>query len=409
MTTEYLVMHWVRVPLIALSAMSCVQLSAAPQATPKAPVAQTKKSEAFKAFTGKIVANKVRVRVKPDLEGHIVRQASKEDLCLVVGEEGDFYAIQPPKDTKAYVFRSYVIDDLIEASRVNVRLEPHVDGPIIGQLQAGDRVKGQVCPLNHKWLEIAPPATTKFYISKEFVNQVGGPDYIANMERRKAQVDELVTAAYLAAESECKKDYEEMAPQPVIEQFQTILRQYTDFPLAMAQAKEGLNLLKETYLNKKIAYLEEKAQLSPAAKEELLAKHKEESKEFQNVAKADPTIFAKRAMKRDMSDQMKYWDSIEESLYLSWSAFHAGRKIDDFYAEQKANATVLTGKVVSYDNPVKNKPGNYILRGPDAPIAYIYSTAVDLEKLEGKQVSLLASPRSNNHFAFPAYFVLSVE
>jgi uncharacterized protein YgiM (DUF1202 family) len=407
-------MSWLKVPLIAVSAMSMTAaVYAAPQpSAAKAPAAQTnKKSEAFKSFTGKVAANKVRVRVKADLESHIIRQANKNDLLLVVGEEGDFYAVQPPKETKAYVFRSYVLDDLIEASRVNVRLEPHVDAPIIGQLQAGDRVKGQVCSMNHKWLEIAPPASTRFYVSKEFIAQAGGPDFIATMERRKSQVDELLSAAYLAAETECKKNYEEMAAQAVIEQFQTVLRQYTDFPEAVAQAKEGLALLKETYLNKKISYLEEKAQLSPTAKEELLARHKEENKELFNDSnvKVNPELFAKRAVKRDMSDQMRFWDTIEESLYLSWSAFHSGRKLDDFYAEQKANATVLTGKVVAYDNPVKNKPGNYLLRGSDAPIAYIYSTNVDLEKYEGKEVTVLASPRSNNHFAFPAYFVLSVE
>ncbi len=404
-------MSWLKIPLIAVSAMSVTAIQAAPQ-TPKAPAAQTgKKAEAFKAFTGKIAANKVRIRVKPDLDSHIIRQANKDDLFLIVGEEGEFYAVQPTKETKAYVFRSYIIDDAVEANRVNVRLEPHVDGPIIAQLQAGDKVKGQVCPMNHKWLEIAPPNSTRFYVSKEFITHAGGPDFIATMERRKTQVEELLSAAYLAAESECKKSYEEMSPQPVVDQFQTIIRQFSDFPQAAVQAKEGLSLLKDTYLNKKIAYLEEKAQLSPTAKEELLAKHKEESKELLNDphSKVDPSIFAKRAIKRDMTDQMRFWDTIEESLYLSWSAFHAGRKMDDFYAEQKANATVLTGKIVPYDNPVKNKPGNFILRGSDAPLAYIYSTCVDLEKYEGKQVTVLASPRSNNHFAFPAYYVLSVE
>ena len=61
-------------------------------ATPKAAPAKVAQqpTKLFKSFTGKIVANKVRIRVKPDLESHILRQVNKNDLLLVVGEEGDF-------------------------------------------------------------------------------------------------------------------------------------------------------------------------------------------------------------------------------------------------------------------------------------------------------------------------------
>jgi hypothetical protein len=195
------------------------------------------------------------------------------------------------------------------------------------------------------------------------------------------------------------------------EMFQTILRNYSDFHEAVAQAKEGLALLKDTYLQKKIAYLESKAELSTSAKEELLAKHKAESRELfaDNPVKVDPELWGKRAVKREMTDQMHFWDTVEESLYLSWTAFHTGKKFDDFYAEQKANASVVTGILESYSHPVKDKPGNFILRGEDSPIAYLYSTRVDLEKYAGKKLTLLVSPRPNNHFAFPAYYVLSVE
>ncbi|HSX10806.1 MAG TPA: hypothetical protein VLF94_03705 [Chlamydiales bacterium] len=380
---------------------------AAPPATAKP--AQAKKEEKFKPYTGKLLANKVRIRAKADLDSPIVRQMNKNDLLLVVGEEGDFLMVEPLKDTKAYVFRSYVLDNVVEANRVNVRLEPHGDAPIIGQLQAGDKVQGTVCAMNHKWLEIAPPKGTFFYVSREFVGQAGGPEHLANMEKRKAQVEELLTSAYLNADAECKKSYEEMAPQQAIEQFQTILRNFADFPEAVSHAKEGLALLKETFLNKKISFLEATAELSPTAKQELIAKHKSESAElFPNEpAKLDPSLWSKRAPK---GEDLSFWSTLEESLYLSWTAFHAGKTFDDYYCEQKASASVLTGTIERYTFDVRNKPGDFILRGAEeAPLAYLYSTQVDLEKYAGKSVTLLVSPRPNNHFAFPAYFVFSVE
>lgn len=375
---------------------------------PSAPTA-AKKQETFKTFTGKVLANKVRMRVKPDLESHIIRQFNKNDLLLVVAEKGDFYAIQPPKEMKAYVFRSYVLDNIVEASRVNVRLEPHIDAPIIGQLQAGDKINGQICSMNHKWLEIDPPSDAKFYISKEFISQVGGPDYLVMMQKRKAQAEESLSKAFFIAESECKKDYEEMSILEPTEQLQTIVRNYSDFPEITKQAKEGLALLKDSYLQKKIAFLESKAELSASAKEELLAKHKSETKEFLTDSAPRTSAWGKRAIQKDMTDQMRLWDTVEESLFLSWNAFHTNKTLDDFYAEQKANASVVFGTIEPYNHPVKNKPGDFILRGDDAPLAYIYSTKVNLHDCVGKKVALLVTPRPNNHFAFPAYYVLSVE
>ncbi len=363
----------------------------------------------FKPFTGKLTANKVRIRAKPDLESPIIRQMNKSDLLLVVGEDKDFYAIEPLKDTKAYVFRSYVLDNVIEATRVNVRLEPHVDAPIIAQLQAGERVNGIVCSMNHKWLEIAPPKGTHFYVAKEFIEKAGGPEHLANMERRKTQVEELLSSAYMNAEAECKKEYEEMAPQHAIEQFQHIMREFTDFPQSCLQAKEGLALLKETYLTKKIAYLESRSEISKDVKEELLAKHKMENAElFKDEAlKIDPSLWSRRAQKKE---NLGFWDTLEESLYLSWTAFHSGKTFDDYYSEQKANASVLTGTIERYTYDVRNKPGDFLLRGAeDAPAAYLYSTLIDLDRYAGKTVTILASPRPNNHFAFPAYFVFSIE
>ncbi len=387
-----------------------VLLAAAPQAAPvKTAPAQQKKAEVFKPFTGKVVANKVRIRVKPDVESHIIRQMAKNELLLVVGESNDFYAVEPMKGSKAYVFRSYVLDGIVEANKVNVRLEPHPDAPIIGQLKAGDKVEEKPCALNHKWLEIPAPKGTVFYVAKEYVTLAGGPDFLATMEKRKSQLEELLSSAYLNAETECKKSYEQMNPEPVFDQFQTVLRNFADFPEAALQAKEGLALLKETFLNKKIAYLESKAELTSHVKEELIARHQAEKKELliEGTTKVDPELWTKRALKKEGSNTT--WDVIEEALYVSWTAFHSGKRAEDFYLEEKANATTLSGTLERYTYEVVDKPGDYILRKNGVPIAYLYSTQVDLKKYEGQSISVTAAPRPNHNFAFPAYFVFTAQ
>jgi hypothetical protein len=122
----------------------------------------------------------------------------------------------------------------------------------------------------------------------------------------------------------------------------------------------------------------------------------------------DQNLWSKRNQKKNSSSG-RLWDTLEESLYLSWTAFHSGKKIDDFYAEQKANASVLIGTIEPYVENVKDRPGDFLIHKQDGQVAYLYSTHIDLNHYVGKNITVLASPRPNHHFAFPAYYVLSVE
>ncbi len=382
-------MSWIHCMMRNVLALGLMQplWSAAPTGLPV-----EKKSDLFRPFTGRVLSNKVRIRAKPDLEGHIIRQMNKKDLLLVVGEEGDFYAIQPPEGTKAYVFRSYVLDNVVEVDRVNVRLEPHADAPILAQLKMGAKVVGTICSASPKWLEIAPPSEARFYVSKEFVESVGGPEFLVQMERRRLQAEKELTTALCLFEAECKRPFAEMSSEIISEKLQKIIHDFADFPEIASQAKETLNALKETYLQRKIAFLEEQPRLP-----------------VNSLLRAQQQ--AEQALKPKITapQEMRYWDVVEESLYLSWAAFHTGKKVDDFYLEQKASAFLLEGTLEPYTQSVKNKPGDYILRGANAPLAYIYSTACPLEEYVGKEVTLLVTPRPNNQFAFPAYFVLAIE
>ena len=69
-----------KIAIFAFSFAVAAQAAPAP-ATPAKPAAakeNVKKVEAFKPFTGKVLANKVRIRVKPDLDSHIFRQSREK-------------------------------------------------------------------------------------------------------------------------------------------------------------------------------------------------------------------------------------------------------------------------------------------------------------------------------------------
>jgi uncharacterized protein YgiM (DUF1202 family) len=356
----------------------------------------------FQSFTGKITGNKVRVRTSADLDGKIVKQINKNELILVKKEVNDFYAIKPFSNSKGYVYKNLIIDGKVDANVVNIRFAPDLDSVVLGQLKNGDRVNANICEQNSKWLEIDLPDDVSFYIAKEYVTYAGDEKFFTQIEKKKTEVETLLNSAYLITHQEIKKPFDEMKPDQAIDQFDAIIKGYSDFPEHVKQAKEGLALLQDNYLQKKIAYLENKASISEMEKEELLA----------SITKNNPqpkkTISRPIKSNKNLTEKMKFFEPIEDALYSTWTTFHPDKSIDDFYVEQEIDSTILTGVIQSYSQPIKNKPGNFIVSNGSKK-AYLYSTKFDLDKFVGKKVKLKVSPRPNNNFAYPAYFVNSIE
>jgi len=359
----------------------------APEAT-QAPAKTTAPERAVSPFTGKVKGKKVRLRLKADMDSHVIRELEKNELLSVVAEKGDFWAVQAPADMKAYVFRSFILDHVVEGNRVNVRLQPSTEAPVISHLNMGEKVQDTVCAANNKWLEIGVPAQTHFYVAKEYIENVGGPEVKAQIDKRRTSVEQLLDAAILLGKAELRKSYDEMDIDRVSHSYKTIINDYTDFPEHVEKAKEQLASMQEAYVQKRLSHKSGSSS------------HSQEEKKHEAVAQADL---------KQITDRMKMWEPVEEAMFLSWAHLNEEKTLDEFYEEQKLAAVPITGIIEAYIHPVKNKPGDFIIRDKDLPVAYVYSTKINLQSLVGKKVTLLGSPRANNNFAFPAYFVLGVE
>lgn len=392
-------------------------------------------------FTGKITRNKVRMRLQPSLDAPILHEFSRDDLLVVVGEQDEFYAILPPKETKAYVFRTFVLDNIVEGNRVNVRLEPALEAPVIGQLNNGDRIEGTVSALNSKWLEISPPASTRFHVCKEYVENIGSPAMMAQIEKRRTEVSALLSSARLISDGEFRKEYQEMNLEGAIANLNTIIKQYTDFPNSVEHAKELLSAIQEQYTQKKITFLEAKASRielqnrapTPAA---LPSKSTGETQgaaiasdlsirppkqEIESIRLIQEEIPKREERKlphwetpfdaATMTAKMAGWIPTEQMLFEVWRNKQNGGSPKEFYEQQFPESISLKGTIEPYARIIRNKPGDYLLVSPTTglPIAYLYSTRVDLQEVVGRNVILHAIPRPNNNFAFPAYYVISLE
>lgn len=381
----------------------------------------------FQPFTGKVNKNRVRLRQQASLDSPILRELNQGDMLIVVGESEDFYAVQPPSDIKAYVFRTYILDNVVEGTRVNVRLEPDTEAPVIAQLASGERVNGIVSPLNNKWLEITPPPQARFYVSKNYIEKIGNASLMATIEKRREEVNSLLNATYLASQTEIQKNFAEIHLDGIYANFNTIINHYQDFPDQVARAKELISWLQDNYLQKKLAYLESKTQNSQndwsqrtsQMNEQMLAQQQRVTElEMQLQMEKASREYANRGMpassQQDMNSsnsKMAAWEPVEQAIYAAWMHHNPNGTPDEFYREQSQQSVILKGIIEPYTRTIKNKPGDYILinESTHLPVAYLYSTRVNLQGMVGHAVTLRGSPRANNNFAFPAYFVLSVE
>lgn len=379
-------------------------------------------STKLEPFTGKITKNRVRMRLQPSYDAAVLREYNKNDLVLVVGETDDFYAIKPPADFPGYVFRTYILDNIVEGHHVNVRLKPDLEAPIVAKLESGDKVEGSIAATNNKWYEIKLPSSARFYLAKDFIEKVGDSAYKAQYEKKREDVLQLLKTTESLSRAEMQKPFDQMMLDGIKANYQHIMYDFPEFQDLSNKAKEGFASLQEAYTNRRMEYLENQSRISSStveANKKLTAElqtHKakistledeiQKSREFSSNLSVAPSV-----KPAQLPVNMSAWIPVEEKLFKAWLDKHGQSNPHDFYEEQKAQSFVLRGIIDVYNRPVKNKPGDYILISSNSklPTAFLYSTHINLQDYVGHEVSVIVVPRDNNNFAFPAYFVLAVQ
>ena len=213
----------------------------------------------FVPFTARVLGNKVRMRTNPTLDGHVVRETAFGELFGIVKEVNDFYAVMPPAGTKGYIFRTFILDGVVEGDRVNIRLFPDVEAPIVAQLHRGDKVNSTVCNANNKWLEVDLPKNAQFFIAKEYLEKCGPIEMLAKIEARHKEATHHLNAAFLFAQGQLSKSFEDIEFESATKKFDDIRKNYAELFDIVERSQEISSILQEAYVQKKIAFLESKA------------------------------------------------------------------------------------------------------------------------------------------------------
>ncbi len=348
--------------------------------------ATTKPSVTFEPFTGKITGSKVRLRLQPNLDGTILKELNRGDLLVITGEYDEYYAVKPESSYKGYVYRSYVIDNVVEANHVNLRLEPDTNAPILTQLGEGDTIQGTMCPENNKWLMIDLPETVCFYVAKEYVQRLGDAGLFRRIETRKTQVSHRLEELEHAVTRELQKSFSTIQLVPIVNELQTIIAQNEDQPALTSKAQALIKTAQTEYLTRSQSLAEAKQISSCPSPEESVA-----------TAQPEPqSHYASLALEQQEK-------GIVETAIQSGKV--SSREM--FYSGEVRIAEELLGQIVPYDRIVRGRPGDFMFvdAKTKVPVAYLYSCHIDLSSYVGQTVRIAVSSRPNHQFALPAYFV----
>lgn len=380
----------------------------------------------FTPFTGKISKTRVRMRLQPGYDGIVLREMNPNDYVVVTEETEDFYGVKPPNDFRGYVFRSYILDGIVEADRVNIRISPDREATIIGQLKSGDQVEATPSAINNKWYEIKIPSKTRYYIAKEYINKVGDANFKDRLEKKRDAAYNLLKTTDEMSQAELKKPFDQMNITGIKANYQHLINDYPEFPEIVAKATESFTFIQQGYNASKLSYLEEQSRITSSTTEanrklnaELQA-HKMKINHLENQIEKERQYMATPPSSEASSNgrrpiqlpvNMSIWIPAEERLFNAWSLQNGHGTPQEFYDQQKEQGFVMTGFIDTYNRSVRNKPGDYLLLNPVSklPIAFLYSTKINLQDYVGHEISIRVSPRDNFNFAFPAYFVLGIE
>lgn len=350
-------------------------------------------------FTGMVTGTKVRMRLQPSLDSLILKELTHGDLLIITGETEDFYAVMPEKSMKGYIYRAYVLDNIVEANNVNLRLDADLQSPIITQLSQGSKVQGTVSHKNNKWLAVDLPEDVRFYIAKNYIKDVGNVSFYTRAQAKREHAKTRLSDLEAAITAELQKPFPDICLAENVNELKLLAEQNKDLPEYSEKALALVKSTEEQYLQLSQAYQIKHKAIAEAPQEKPV-----ETTPAQTTPQPQPSSTARPSVSFPLEQQEA------KLIAQAMEAGNAPTK-EAFYANEKRGAEELYGQLIPYSRAVKNRPGDFIIVDPKTkvPLAYLYSTRIDLGPYAGQTVNLVVTKRSNHNFALPAYFVLEVQ
>jgi len=188
-------------------------------------------------YTAKITADSVNLRSGPGTNFEILRKINKGELVLVLGKKLDWYKIELPRNTRAFIHSEFIgtkslIYGEINADNVNVRAGEGTNFNVIGQLNKGDAV--EILERGKDWYHIYPYKNCFAWAHKDYLKKEGPAKIYTDKETHHREGWKLLYKAEnfeIANKQAALKNNDLSA---ILQKYNTIVRNY---PKSMASIR----------------------------------------------------------------------------------------------------------------------------------------------------------------------------
>ena len=155
----------------------------------------------------RVTADHVNLRAKALLTSEVVAQAAYDERLTAYGIGEEWVEVAAPAQADLWVAKTFVQApaNTVGANRVNVRAGPGINYNVVCTLELGETVapRGEEIA---EWLKIAPPASARLWISREYVEILSESAPEAAATGKSAKIDAQKAEK---AEKEAKIDEKE--------------------------------------------------------------------------------------------------------------------------------------------------------------------------------------------------------
>ena len=151
----------------------------------------------------RVTADNVNLRAKALLTAEVVAQAAYDERLEAYEIGDEWVEVAAPAQADLWITKSFVQmpANTVGANRVNVRAGPGIAYNVVCTLALGDQVEPRGEEVG-EWLKIAPPASARLWISRDFVEILSGTAAEAPATGKTA---EIAAAPAEKAEKEVQK------------------------------------------------------------------------------------------------------------------------------------------------------------------------------------------------------------
>lgn len=365
---------------------------------------------------------RVNVRLGPDLAAPVLTQLNTGDPAAgrQCPTNSRWVEIPVPEDVVFYVAKDFV--ENIGGLEMIARAEKR-ESEARQLLESAQTLCESELQKSFEKINIDSGLTTFSRVIDEYDDV---PDTVAQAREVRSRIEEAFSQKKIAfLESKVKKadrrgrrharnqSTKGVATNPAAEE---IAEGGVDTLAAESEQQAAAKVSKDTLDEAMAAYRNRLSNLEGKLVNEDVTIVAEEGSSFANtgpslVEQKHLVLFGDPNRDEAVNRQVSTWEPAERRAFEEWAMGRPGGSFSEFYAEQHSVSVTLEGKVEPYSRPVKNKPGDYIVVDSETsrPIAFIYSTQLNLSDMVGKRVTIAGAPRPNNDFAYPAYYALSIE